>query len=215
MLVSTNCLYNLARRLSIAINQPSLPEPLKRAAISSILFTIKSMAYNPNLCNVRANSDEKNENLEGGTDIAVGYSGSKWIMRRLCAIGVDIRGQRRKTVLEIFIALIRDESADFIEFSINNILKVIMSVKNIIGGPDEEFLKEVNELADESLSLLEKKVDPNIFIAAINKAQEFLKGKKRARKLENSSLAIVDPSAYAKKKVNYIFLYLLSIFTNI
>ena len=115
ILLSKNGLYQLVRRLCVVINQPSLPEKLLDSAIPSIVFLIRAMAYNPELCSnnsedtqadnevgeVSKRGERKGSSSNNLSFRAEGLSGCRWPMRRLCALGTDHRGSRRLYVLQV------------------------------------------------------------------------------------------------------------------
>lgn len=209
-----NGLYQLARRFCIVLNQPSLPEQLENSVISSIVMVIRCMAHNPQLCKYgeadNIEDDSKNHFVRESKDgpvaklkssVIEGFEGCRWPMRRLCALGTDIRGMRRMYVLKVFLELIAVESQKFIEYNILPILKVALTVKNTSTSPDLELLKVLHEKSEEVLMLIEKKVDSSIFVGAVGKLQQGLHQKKNDKKSEYATLALTDPIAYAVKKV--------------
>lgn len=111
-MLSENGLYNLTRRLCVAINQPSLPQQYLDFAIPSIVFLIRAMAHNNELCGKEDASDEDEDGEQEATadqgekkrkERASSFSGARWPMQRLTVIGTDMRGQRRLFVHEVLL----------------------------------------------------------------------------------------------------------------
>jgi hypothetical protein len=111
ILLSKNGLYNLVRRLCVAINQPSLHPQYLDVAIPSIVFLIRAMAYNPELCGkddndvdgVDSDNDTKTDQRrkKKKSESESSLDGARWPMQRLAAIGTDMRGKRRLFVLQV------------------------------------------------------------------------------------------------------------------
>merc|ERR1711871_488392 len=216
VLTQKNGLYQMARRLSVALNQPTLPDALQISIVNCVVFTIRAMAHHPLLCEF-SGIDNETQNAEDTEDIHLkrkmkkkenshnnrpmeGFMGCNWIIRRLKTIGMDIRGKRRLYVLEIFIALVSVESSELITFCLPTILTIVLTIKGTLTAPNPRLLELLHEKAEELFRSVERKVDAAAFIEVVTTVQQQLLQRKTDKKREAAALAVTDPSTYSALK---------------
>ena len=217
VLTEKNGLYQMARRLCVCLNQPTLPEALHTSLVKCLVFTIRVMAHNPLLCQLNSGDDNDIDDDDKETDDHLkkktkkienshnnrpmqGFMGCNWVMRRLRTIGLDIRGKRRLFVLDIFLALVPIESSELITYCLPNILTLALTIKGTLTAPDSTLLQILHEKAEELMKLVEKKVDAPVFVENVTIVQQQLMQRKSDKKREAAALAVTDPSAYSVKK---------------
>jgi hypothetical protein len=105
ILLSSNALYNLARRLCLVLNYPVIIPSLLPPLTSCLVFTIRAMYYHPNLVTLKPEDEEKEreEDEEGVSSKQEQQTivSSNWAMQRLRAIGADSRGSKRFNVIKV------------------------------------------------------------------------------------------------------------------
>ena len=94
ILLQHNGLYNFARRLCVALNQPELPEGLFQPLCSCIVFAVRALYH------AQGDKDISSRTIDE-TDASQQPEGANWAIQRLRGIGADSRGSRRLHVIKV------------------------------------------------------------------------------------------------------------------
>lgn len=154
------------------------------------------------------------EVLAGPSEMSAEPSGESkrgltWIVQRLRAIGADVRGNRRRHVLQVLRLVM--QSTACLE-GLRRYLSVIMEVPvRVVMGSNSSTLQstadgldhDLQTLAQEVLSLLEQRLGSSVFTQVYAQVQTRLQSIKSERKRQQRIEAITNPRAFAQRKVRW------------
>ena len=78
---------------------------------------------------------------------------------------------------------------------------MIMPLYNLIDSPENGLIKDLKDLAQETLELLQSRVGVTAYTQAYNKVKEAVQEKRRERKYKRSIQQVADPEKAAVKKM--------------
>jgi hypothetical protein len=125
--------FQLGRRLCVALNQNLLSDSLLSPLLASLLVVLRALHHTKSAVAGEAVTDDEEEVDDEevsdkectGLDVTTA-AGSYWVIRRLCGVAANPHGARRAAVLKFFSLVVTAESPEFVQAYLRNMLEIVV-----------------------------------------------------------------------------------------